>query len=118
MAAAVGGLLDRDKAELVIGCGAFEFDSRVDIKVAKGQNDPGVYTRGDVLMRPFRSEYRYAAVIIDEEWEGSPGAAAIEDRLRAHLRAAGWAAADSLAVVVSPEADVWLWSDSPPPVSA
>lgn len=113
MEEAVGGLLDRDGVHHVIGCGPFVFDSRTDIRVAKGQNDPGVYTRADALMRPFAGEYRHAIVIVDEEWEGSPGTAAIEARLRAHLIAAGWTDDRSLALVVSPEADVWLWSDSP-----
>lgn len=113
MAEAVGGLLDRDRAHRVIGCGPFTFDSRTDIKVAKGQSDPGVYTRADALMQPFAQEYARAVVIMDEEWEGSPGAAAIEERLRAHLTAAGWPPEQALALVVSPEADVWLWSDSP-----
>lgn len=113
MAEAVGGLLDRDRVCHVIGCGPFTFDGRMDIKVAKGQNDPGVYTRADALLQPFSREYARAVVIVDEEWEGSPGAAAIEARLRAHLTAAGWPADRALALVVSPEADVWLWSDSP-----
>lgn len=113
MEEAVGGLLDRDGAHHVIGCAPFVFDSRTDIRVAKGQNDPGVYTRADTLMRPFAGEYRHAVVIIDEEWDGSPGTAAIEAQLRAHLIAAGWPDDRSLALVVSPEADVWLWSDSP-----
>jgi hypothetical protein len=113
MAEAVAGLLDRDQAHLAIGCSPFTFDSRTDIKVAKGQNDPGVYTRADELMKPFAKDYARAVVIIDEEWGGSPGATAIMERLQAHLAAAGWSPEHSLALVVSPEADVWLWSDSP-----
>jgi hypothetical protein len=113
MAEAVGGLLDRDQAHVVIGCAPFTFDSRTDIKVAKGQNDPGVYTRADALMQPFAEEYAHAVVIMDEEWEGSPGAATIEKRLLTHLTSAGWPPDRALALVVSPEADVWLWSDSP-----
>ncbi len=113
MAEAVGGLLDRAQAHRVLGCAHFTFDSRSDIKVAKGQNDPGVYTRADALMQPFTKEYARAVVIVDEEWEGSPGAAVIEERLRALLTAAGWPPDRALALVVSPEADVWLWSDSP-----
>lgn len=113
MAEAVGGLLDRDQAHLVVGCAPFDFDSRSDIKVAKGQNDPGVFARADALMRPFAEEYRHAVVIVDEEWDGSPGASKIEARLCAHLVAAGWPDQRALALVVSPEADVWLWSDAP-----
>jgi hypothetical protein len=112
MAEAVGGLLDRDQVHLVIGCAPFAFDSRTDIKVAKGQNDPGVVKRADTLMRPFVEEYLNAVVIVDEEWDGSPGADSIQDRLQAHLIAAGWPTDHALALVVSPEADVWLWSNS------
>ena len=113
MAEAVGGLLERAGAHHVIGCAPFTFDSRIDIKVAKGQNDSGMHCRGDELIKPFAGEYRHAVVIMDEEWDGSPGAAAIEAQLRAHLRAAGWPEERGLALVVSPEADIWLWSDSP-----
>ena len=113
MAAAVAGLLDRPGIHRAIGCAPFRFDSRSDIKTAAGQNDSGVYTRADELMRPFVSEFRHAVVIADEEWTGSPGALAIEQKLRSHLERAGWPAERGTALVVSPEADLWLWSDSP-----
>lgn len=110
---AVAGLLERDQVHLAIGCKPFSFDSRRDIKVGAGQNDPGLYARANELLRPLANEYKYAVVIVDEEWDGSPGAAAIEQRLQQHLSDAGWAPAACLALVVRPEADVWLWSDSP-----
>lgn len=113
MAAAVGGLLERDQIHRIVGCGQFSFDARRDIKVAEGQNDPGLYTRANELLRPLRVEYEHAVVIVDEEWNGSPGATGIEQRLRAHLDDAGWTAENSLGLCVRPEADVWLWSDSP-----
>lgn len=113
MAGAVGGLLERDQIHRIVGCAQFSFDARRDIKVAEGQNDPGLYTRANELLRPLRAEYAYAVVIVDEEWNGSPGATAIEARLRAHLDDAGWTTDNSLGLCVRPEADVWLWSDSP-----
>lgn len=113
MAAAVGGLLERDQIHHIVGCGAFAFDARRDIKVAEGQNDPGLFTRANELLRPLAADYAHAVVIIDEEWNGSPGAAEIEQKLRAHLDDAGWTAGNSLGLCVRPEADVWLWSDSP-----
>lgn len=45
--------------------------------------------------------------------ERQPGASEIERKLRAHLDDAGWTAANSLGLCVRPEADVWLWLDSP-----
>jgi hypothetical protein len=113
MREAVAGLLERDQIHRIIGCRAFSFDPRRDIKVAEGQNDPGLFVRANELLRPLAPEYAHAVVIVDEEWIGSPGAAAIEQKLRGHLDDAGWLNENSLGLVVSPEADVWLWSDSP-----
>ena len=110
---AVAGLLGRDQIHHIIGCRQFAFDSRRDIKVAAGKNDPGLYRHAKALLRPLVAEYRHAVVIIDEKWDGSPGAGAIEEQLRAHLADAGWSAGAALALVVCPESDVWLWSDSP-----
>lgn len=113
MAEAVGGLLERDQIHRIVGCRPFKFDARSDIKIAAGQNDPGLYVRADELLRPLVNDYAHAVVIVDEEWEGSPGADDIEHALRDHLSDAGWSETNSLAIVVRPEADVWLWSDSP-----
>lgn len=113
MAEAVGGLLERDQIHRIVGCSPFTFDARRDIKVAAGQNDPGLYVRANELLRPLAADYAHAVVIVDEEWEGSPGAEEIERALRRHLDDAGWSEPNSLGLVVRPEADVWLWSDSP-----
>lgn len=113
MAGAVGGLLERDEIHRIVGCNPFSFDARRDIKVAEGQNDPGLFTRANELLRPLRAEYAHAVVIVDEEWNGSPGATEIEVKLREHLDDAGWMTDNSLGLCVRPEADVWLWSDSP-----
>lgn len=113
MAEAVGGLLERDQIHRIVGCAPFTFDARRDIKVAAGHNDPGLYVRANELLRPLARDYAHAVVIVDEEWEGSPGPTEIEQKLRAHLDDAGWTAQTSLGLCVRPEADVWLWSDSP-----
>lgn len=113
MREAVAGLLERDQVHRIIGCAPFAFDGRRDIKVAAGQNDPGLFVRANELLRPLAAEYRFAVVIADEEWEGSPGEEAIARRLLEHLVDAGWPPDRALALVVCPEADVWLWSDSP-----
>jgi hypothetical protein len=113
MSEAVAGMLGRSSVHLAIGCGAFDFDGRRDVKVAKGQNDPGLLKRADELLRPYSGEYQHAVVVVDEEWGGSPGADAIRQQLDGHLERAGWPIPDGLSLVVRPEADVWLWSDSP-----
>lgn len=112
MREAIVGLLERDSIHLAIGCAEFEFDGRQDIKVASGQNDPGLYVRANELLKPYSTLHRNAAVVVDEEWEGSPGANHIRTRLQEHLDDAGWAAPRGLALVAAPECDSWLWSDS------
>lgn len=113
MAGSVGGLLERDQIHQIVGCAPFRFDVGIDLKVAGGQNDPGLFTRANELLQPFRAEYDHAVVIVDEDWNGSPGAHDIEVKLRAHLDDAGWTKDNSLGLCVCPEADIWLWSTSP-----
>jgi hypothetical protein len=109
IAESVGGLMGRDKIHRIVGCREFSFK----VKVAAGQNDPGIYVRASELLRGFVAEHARVVVLLDEEWDGSPGADEIERALRVHLDFAGWTEENSVALVVKPEADVWLWSDSP-----
>ncbi len=113
MREALGGFLERKAVDRIIGCRAIDFDARRDIKVAKGQNDPGLFTRANELLQPFSGTYLHAVVVIDEEWDGSHGAAAIQTQLDGHLADAGWPPPKGLSLVVRPEVDNWLWSDSP-----
>lgn len=112
MAAAVSGLFGRPQIHKIVGCAEFAFSVKNDIKVAAGKNDPGLYVCANELMRPYSTQYARAVVIVDEEWNGSPGALTIEEKLREHLVDAGWTADNSLGLCVRPEADVWLWSSS------
>ena len=107
------GYLSRPGIHAALGCGPFNFDARRDLHVAHGQNDPGLYTRAKEFLQPHSRSYRYAAVIMDEAWDGSPGAAEIERKLTDHLTQAGWSMQDSCAVVIAPELENWIWQDSP-----
>lgn len=99
------GYLSRPGIHAALGCGPFSFDARRDLHVAHGQNDPGLYTRA--------KSHRHAAVVMDEEWDGTPGATEIEPRLTDHLTQAGWSLHASCAVVIAPELENWIWQDSP-----
>ena len=110
---ALRGFFERDGWDRAVPCRRFEFDVDTDIRVAVGHNDPGLYARANELLRPFRGRYRRVVVMVDAEWEGSPGAEAIRQRIREHIAAAGWPPEQGLALVFEPEMDVWLWSDSP-----
>ncbi|MBK9162249.1 MAG: hypothetical protein IPM27_12135 [Nitrosomonadales bacterium] len=107
------GFFSRDAFHHAVGCGHFDFDIRQDLLVAHGQNDPGLYTRANEFLQPYASTHRYAVVIVDAEWDGSPGAEAISQRLNEHLSNAGWAVDCGCSVVISPELENWLWQDSP-----
>ncbi|MFV8752117.1 methylation-associated defense system protein MAD4 [Nannocystaceae bacterium ST9] len=112
MREAISGFLGRASVDRVIGCRRFDFDARRDIKVAN-EHDPGLYTRANELLRPFAGTYRHVVLVIDEDWGGSPGAERIRERLDEHLTEIGWPPPEGLGLVVQPEVDIWLWSDSP-----
>ncbi|MDJ0839039.1 MAG: hypothetical protein QNK37_21150 [Acidobacteriota bacterium] len=109
---ALRGFFSRPRWHQILQCAHFAFEES-DIKVAVGQNDPGLFARANELLQPFQRQYKHAVVMIDEEWEGSPGSEAIRKRLTEHLEDAGWSSENSLGLVLEPEVDIWLWSDSP-----
>ena len=112
------GFFSRDAFHQSLGCGSFDFDPRQDLVVAHGLNDPGLYTRANELLQPFSRTHQHAVVIVDAEWDGSPGEDAISKRLDEHLTSAGWLADCGCAVVIAPELENWIWQDSPHVCSA
>jgi len=109
MEACLHGLFGRDGWRRSIRCGRVDVAS-TDVHVAAGHNDPGLYARGDELLRPFVGKYLHMVIMVDAEWEGSPGAQVIRARVDRHLTAAGWSDRKGLALVLEPEVDVWLWT--------
>lgn len=109
MEAAFEGFLSRTKFHQSLGCGPFDFDPRLDIKVAAGDNDPGLYVRGHELLRPFQSSHRQAVVVLDAEWDGSPGAELIKQRLTERIRSTGWEDGTFQVIVIDPELENWIW---------
>lgn len=101
--AALRGLLGRPAA---IGLRAVSFEVQV-----HPRRDPGCFHEAHEFLRPFRESYRHALVVFDRDWEGVPAqaATALEDAVRARLGGDGWADV----VVIDPELEVWVWSDSP-----
>ncbi|MDE1953328.1 MAG: hypothetical protein KGL51_01480 [Betaproteobacteria bacterium] len=112
------GFFSRNAFHRAVGCGHFDFDLRRDLLVAHGQNDPGLYTRANEFLQPYVSTHRHAVVIVDAEWDGSPGEHAIAQRLNEHLVKAGWLENNGCAVVITPELENWVWQDSPHVCSA
>lgn len=76
--------------------------------------DPGCFRTSPELLRPYQRTAAYALVIFDREGSGREGDAAdrVARDLRDRLAATGWG--DRAAVVViDPELETWVWTDSP-----
>ena len=75
--------------------------------------DPGCYKTGDQLAGVFAREAAHALVVFDQAWEGAPcdDPTRLEADVEARLRPL-W---DDRArcVVIDPELEAWVWSDSP-----
>ena len=78
------------------------------------QRDPGCRLRGVDLLRQFAGKYRHALVLLDREGSGEEtlSRSALEDEIEGRLRESGWGD-QAAAVVLEPELEVWVWSDSP-----
>lgn len=75
--------------------------------------DPGCYGASYMVLRPYVRIASKALVVMDREWDGAPssGRAAMQSEVERQLRPA-WR--DRVrCIVIDPEADVWIWSDSP-----
>ena len=109
------GFFAREQFHRSLGCGPFAVDGRLnrDVFTAAGSNDPGLFRHGQELLRVHRNEARHAVVILDADWDGSPGAAVIEHDLGARV-AAVWDPENVVVIVPAPEIEAWFWlPDSP-----
>lgn len=76
-------------------------------------HDPGVYRQAGTFLGTFTHQYRYALVLLDVAWEGSPGdVAKIEQVIQADLDRRGWRN-QSAVIAIAPELEVWVWANSP-----
>ena len=76
--------------------------------------DGGCRSQGVAYLRAFRRQFKHSLLIFDHEGCGVEGesAGAIETRMEAEMDKAGWAG-QSAVIVIEPELDAWVWSDSP-----
>lgn len=105
MKAATTGLLSRPLALSIR-----EVDAQV---VVHPERDPGCFVRAPEFLRPLRSRFAHAVVMLDCEGSGreSLGRAEMERDLTARL-SPDWGE-HAAALVLDPELEVWLWSGSP-----
>jgi hypothetical protein len=78
------------------------------------EKDPGCLLRGHDFLRPFCRQYLHALVMLDREGCGREASAreTLEAELQKRLSDSGWDDRAE-AIVIDPELEVWVWSDSP-----
>ena len=78
------------------------------------RRDPGVFHGAHEFLRPFQSQYRYALVMLDREGSGQEEQSSeeIEQTIQGRLDGVGWRGRSAV-VVLDPELEAWVFSDSP-----
>ncbi|MBI4567881.1 MAG: hypothetical protein HY719_05730 [Planctomycetes bacterium] len=78
------------------------------------ERDPGVLRSGHDLLRSSAKQFHHALVVMDREGSGEMklGREEMEQEIEKRLEANGWGNR-AAAVVIQPELESWVWSDSP-----
>lgn len=76
--------------------------------------DPGCLLEGTEFLSVFQSQFTHALVMFDRIGCGRETASReqLENEMEAALSRSGWGS-QAAAIVIDPELDVWVWSDSP-----
>lgn len=103
---AIKGLLERPRALRIRSVGFNIYKHP--------ENDPGCRSHGVDFLRPFANQYHHALLVFDKAGCGREAMSRsdIENRLEIDLSAAGWGSR-AATVVIDPEVENWVWSDSP-----
>ena len=106
MRAAIEGMLQRVHA---LGIVEIRFET-----IVHPRRDSGCFHQWNELLGGHRERAKHGLVVLDRAWDGAPAETgiALESLLEDSLRTSGlgdWARA----VVIDPELEVWVFSDSP-----
>lgn len=79
------------------------------------EKDPGCFVSGHDFLRPFINQFNHALVIFDREGCGQESYSRedLEEQVAGKLSQAGWGGERGRAIVIDPELEMWIWSDSP-----
>lgn len=106
MLAAVRGLMDRRKSLRVNEVFSFEI-------FPHPEHDTGCLLRAHEFLGPFQRQYRYAIVMFDRDGCGSTEVREnLEKGVEDRLAAKGWKDRSAV-IVLDPELENWVWSNSP-----
>lgn len=103
---ALTGLLARPRA---LGIRPIAFDVFV-----HPEHDPGCALRGATFLSNFAAQYLHGLILFDHEGSGreSGSATSLQESVNAELSGSPWGDR-AQAIVVEPELEAWIWSDSP-----
>ncbi len=91
----------------------------VDFEVVVHPNrDPGCYHTSHELLAPYAGECDHALVVFDRAWEGAPSNSPAELARHVEEQLQGVWGDRGRSIVIDPEVEVWVWSDSPHVASA
>jgi hypothetical protein len=78
------------------------------------ENDPGCLLRGHLFLSLFVHQYAHALVLLDREGCGQDRVPRdkLEAGIEEQLARSGWGNR-AAAIVIDPELEMWVWSDSP-----
>lgn len=78
------------------------------------ERDPGCFLRGHDFLHPFFNRYAHALLILDRQGSGRESSCRedLESEAEKRLSQSGWNDR-AAAVVLDPELEIWVWSDSP-----
>jgi hypothetical protein len=104
--AAVKGILTRPSS-----LGIRQLDLQVLIHPGR---DSGCLKQGHDLLRPFSNRYARGLILLDREGCGreKESREELEISVEKQLRASGWGDR-AAAIVIDPELEIWVWSESP-----
>ena len=76
--------------------------------------DPGCRLHGHELLRTLQRGYRFALLMFDFEGSGAVrgNRAEVESEAEVNLAVSGWKDRSAV-VVIDPELEIWVWTDSP-----
>ncbi len=79
------------------------------------EKDPGCLLRGHEFLSLFCNQYAHAIIMLDFEGSGreETDRERLELEIEKRLSQSGWGDDRAAAVVIGPELEMWVWSDSP-----
>jgi hypothetical protein len=104
---AIKGILSRQES---LGIRNLTYDIHINVK-----RDPGCLLISHHILRLYLNSYSYALVLFDHEGCGKEKKVSretLELRVETLLSKNGWDTR-AAAIVIDPELDIWVWSDSP-----